>query len=107
MSFLFCRGIARKADLEYRSDGYHGKWWEWQANQAIGGLLLPGALVLKCLSPLLGPVDIMQASALPPSILEEAVELVATTFEVNPVVARIRQSDLFVGGEQPTLWEGG
>lgn len=101
------RILCRKADLKDQSGGYHGKWWEWQANQAIGGLLLPGALVLKCLSPLLGPVDTMQASALPPSILGEAVELVATTFKVNPVVARIRLSDLFAGGEQPTLWEGG
>lgn len=97
------RILCRKADLEYRSGGYHGKWWEWQANQAIGGLLLPSALVLDCLAPLLESVGAMQVSTLPTPIPEEAVQLVATTFEVNPVVARIRLSELFVGDEQPTL----
>jgi len=26
---------------------YDGKWWEWQANRAISGLLLPKPLVAK------------------------------------------------------------
>lgn len=97
------RILCRNADLRIRSGGYHGKWWEWQANQAIGGLLLPGKLVMECLDPLLKPVGTMGVNTLPTPIPEEVVHLVATKFEVNPVVAQIRLSELFTGGGQPTL----
>lgn len=97
------RILCRKDDLGNRSGGYHGKWWEWQANQAIGGLLLPTNLVLECLGPLLKPVGTMGVSTLPTPIPEEVVQLVATKFEVNPVVAQIRLSELFEDGEQLTL----
>lgn len=97
------RILCRNVDLENRSGRYHGKWWEWQANQAIGGLLLPSELVLECLSPLLEPVGTMQVGTLPTPIPEAAVRRVATTFEVNPAVAMIRLSELFTGGEQLAL----
>ncbi len=96
------RILCRNSDLANRSGEYDGRWWEWQANQAIGGLLLPGRPVLECLAPLLEPVGTMH-NTLPIPIPEAAVQLVATTFEVNSVVARIRLSKLFADNEQQTL----
>lgn len=97
------RILCRAADFENQSGEYHGRWWEWQANQAIGGFLLPAKLVLECVDSLLEPVGMLRVRMLPAPTLEAAVRLVATTFDVNPVVARIRLTELFPQSEQPTL----
>ena len=72
---------------------YDGKWWEWQANRAIGGLLLPKSLVAKLLVPFteetpFGPV-------LKESKRSEAENELAETFDVNPIVARIRLQEIY------------
>ncbi len=36
-----------------RKKAYDGRWWEWQANRAIGGLLLPKNLVNSALEGML------------------------------------------------------
>jgi hypothetical protein len=72
---------------------YDGKWWEWQANRAIAGLLLPKKLVHTCVSDLLISKGI--TPELPATKKAEAENLLADTFDVNPVVARIRLQEMF------------
>lgn len=76
-----------------RQPRYDGQWWEWQANRAIGGLLLPKPLVLQLISPLLDESDF--GKTLNPAKRSKAELLVSDTFDVNPVVARIRIQEMF------------
>ena len=81
------------------------RWWEFQANQAMGALLLPRGLVLEALQGLLLPQGQLGVPGLPSAKREAAVLLLAETFDVNPVVARIRLDGLYPGaaGGQLTL----
>ena len=83
---------------------YDGRWWEYQANQAIGALLLPKPLVEKCISDLLATGS-FGIPVLKTQERGRAIRLIADTFDVNPVVARIRVSQLFPEsqGQQLTL----
>jgi len=85
---------------------YDGRWWEHQANLAIGALLLPRRLVAKCLRSLIvssGTLGLGQE--LPAGERERAALRIAEVFDVNPVVARIRLSELYppTRGGQLTL----
>lgn len=86
--------LCRDADRGGRS-GYDGKWWELQANKAIGGLLLPKTPVLAALRPLLPPSDRGDHLALDDPRREGAATFLVDAFEVNPIVARIRIGSLF------------
>lgn len=97
---IMCRDEADPSQAE--SARYTGKWWEYQANQAIGGLLLPSALVRKALEPLLTAGAAFPG--LPDTARSSAASLLAGTFAVNPVVARIRLDSIFPRqGAQLTL----
>jgi hypothetical protein len=72
---------------------YTGQWWEWQANRAIGGFLLPKPLVLTCATPLLRKTD--SGWSLPEVARAETERVIADTFDVNPAVARIRLQEMF------------
>jgi hypothetical protein len=74
---------------------YDGRWWEWQANRAIGGFLLPKHLVRAAVQSRLEPSPFGGIAVLPECHRREAEVLLATTFEVNPVVARIRLYEMF------------
>jgi hypothetical protein len=74
--------------------GYDGRWWEYQANRAIGGLLMPRKLVATCLAGMVEDRG-LGGQVLPDSRRVEAEHLLAETFEVNPAAARIRVSDLY------------
>jgi len=74
---------------------YDGRWWEWQANRAIGGFLLPKQLVLTALEPMLTRAMVTGSPSLPESARDPASRNLAETFKVNPVVARIRLSEMF------------
>lgn len=73
---------------------YAGRWWEVQANKAIAGLLLPRALVVRCVQPFLEK-GTLGVDALSPSRRSEAERALSEAFAVNPVVARIRLGGLF------------
>ena len=73
---------------------YTGDWWEFQANRAIGSLLLPRPLVGHCLEHVLVMRGALGRRVLPQEGREQAVRLLSETFSVNPVVARIRLSTL-------------
>jgi hypothetical protein len=74
---------------------YDGRWWEFQANQAMGALLLPKRLVEKAVEPLLVERGSLGARVLESGPRVKAVTLLASTFNVNPLVARIRIAALF------------
>lgn len=77
--------------------GYHGKWWETQANLAIGGLLLPVPLTLEAVKPFTEEQGLLGLPTLTDK--ERAVAALAEIFDVNPIVARIRLSGLFDDSE--------
>jgi hypothetical protein len=72
---------------------YDGQWWEWQANRAIGGLLLPKPLVRRLVDQFTEKTEF--GSLLKETLRTKAEAEVAETFEVNPVVARIRLQEIF------------
>lgn len=77
---------------------YSGRWWEWQANRAIGGLLLPRKLVTTAISGMLNREKIVHV--LPNDKRNEAEAFTAETFDVNPAVARIRLQEMFPVSQQ-------
>lgn len=81
---------------------YDGRWWEWQANRAIGGFLLPKPLVLQAVEPFLKRSLVTGSPQLPAAARTEAESTLATTFDVNPVAIRIRLQEMFPdrGGNQ-------
>jgi hypothetical protein len=83
--------------------GYDGRWWEFQANQAIGALLLPKPFVIEALSGHLSTSGAFGRQNLPPERRERAVREVAQVFDVNPAVARIRLEDVFPEAESGQL----
>ncbi|MEN6537877.1 MAG: hypothetical protein ABFD89_29770 [Bryobacteraceae bacterium] len=93
---VLCRGEGASATQ------YRGEWWEYQANKAIGALLMPRPLVDRAVerylatSPL-GLQNFDHARA------EEAARDLAEIFEVNPVVARIRIGQLYPKAEGQLL----
>jgi hypothetical protein len=96
------RILCRKNDINPNGK-YDGRWWEFQANCAIGGFLLPKRLVSKCVTHLTKTVGLLGGQILEPLARAEAEALVAETFEVNPVVARIRLAAIFPEQTHPEL----
>ena len=74
---------------------YDGRWWEYQANRAIGALLLPRTLAQQALEFLLEGRGALGLKTLSSERRETAALALVDTFDVNPVVARIRLEDLF------------
>ncbi len=92
---VLCRNGAVPGVQEATRGGYDGHWWEFQANMAIGALLLPKPLVEKCLGSLLIPQGTFGRKFLDQLTRREAAILLAETFDVNPVVARIRLDEVY------------
>ena len=81
---------------------YSGQWWEFQANRAIGAFLLPTALVNQALD------EFMTVSAAGFRSFDQtragaAASRLVEVFDVNPVVARLRISQLFPATAQLSL----
>ena len=74
---------------------YKGQWWEFQANKAIGALLMPKSLVVAALKDFFVPTGTLGLTAFDERQRDHATRLLVTTFEVNPVVAKIRLNQLF------------
>ena len=73
-----------------RSERYDGRWWEVQANKAMASLLLPERLVVECLESFLEARGSLGGRTLPDSKREPAARQIADSFDVNPIVARLR-----------------
>jgi len=89
---IFCRDV--QGD-EQKSQRYDGRWWEFQANRAMGGLLCPRPLVQEAMKPFLVPTGLLGVEVLDENRRADSIRALADIFDVNPVVARIRINELF------------
>jgi len=85
------RILCKEEDVNPARDG---KWWEYQANMAMSSLLLPKRLLLTALAPYLTRVGPGERT-LEPYVARRMVKPLSTTFDVNPVVVRLRLAHLF------------
>lgn len=90
---ILCRGEDIQGVQEQRKKKY--EWWEYQANMAIGPLLLPRSLVMTSIQPFLVEKGLLGIEGLDQSRREEAAKQLAEIFQVNPIVVRIRLGVLF------------
>ena len=70
-------------------------WSEFQANRAIGGLLMPRALVARALEEFCTSAGQLGHKVLKPDKRDSAIRALSTAFDVNPIVARIRLEEVF------------
>jgi hypothetical protein len=70
------RILCRKQDFEARR-GYDGRWWEVQANAAIGGFLLPKCLFRRAVERFLEPVGNLGLKEIPLAKREQAARELA------------------------------
>jgi hypothetical protein len=97
---IMCRDEDIQADSR-TGRGYDGKWWEFQANRAIGGLLLPKALLRRAMDSYMeGPAGLLKLTA---SKRATACRELAELFDVNPIVVKIRLGELFPEEGNPGL----
>lgn len=89
---ILCREVLEGPRLKA---GYNGRWWEFQANRAIGGLLMPRPLVEKTLDEFCVEAGMLGGRIIPTEKKDLAVQALSTTFDVNPAVARIRLEEMF------------
>ena len=89
---ILCRDVAGE-DAKRRT--YNGRWWEFQANRAMGALLCPRDLLQEALKPYLIPTGSLGRIVLDQNRRESAVRALADVFDVNPVVTRIRVDELY------------
>lgn len=74
---------------------YKGQWWEFQANRAIGSLLMPVRLVEHAIGNYMVEVGSMGFRQLDYSKEQIAIRELMDLFDVNAPVARIRLRQLF------------
>jgi hypothetical protein len=89
---ILCRDVHAE---ERKNRAYDGRWWEFQANRAMGGLLCPKALVQEAIKPFLVPSGSLGAVTLDEDRREGAIRTLADIFEVNPIVAKIRINEFY------------
>ena len=90
------RILCREDDIAGK---YDGRWWEVQANKAIGGLLLPKGLVQTAVEKFLESAGALGLPVMPEKNRKLAIDYVAKTFEVNKKPAEIRLEKLFPNEE--------
>lgn len=84
--------LCRKDDFRGK---YDGRWWEVQANKAIGGFLLPCNLVRDSVQEFLVTEGSMGLESLPAENRQSAIAHVADTFDVNKKPAEIKLDKLY------------
>lgn len=87
--------LCRDEPHAVKESAYKGKWWEYQANRAIGSLLLPKSLVMMVVEPFMIPVGAMGLNEMDRKKRPEVIQRLAEAFDVNPVVATIRLDEFF------------
>lgn len=92
---LFAGELAPGAPKILCRDGGSYRWWEYQANQAMGVLLLPQSLVEKALEGILEMRGLLGMRVLPAGSRDPAIHLISETFDVNPVAAKYRLDALY------------
>ena len=74
---------------------YNGQWWEYQANQVMGAILMPKPLMLEAVEPFLASEGLLGIRGIAHDQRESVVKAMASLFDVNPVVARIRLAQFY------------
>ncbi len=97
---ILCRETPQTVNVAKR--GYDGRWWEVQANMAMAALLLPRSLVELRIDALLVKGSFGRGF-LPSARRADAVSQVAETFEVNPIMARLRLGEIFPAADVDQL----
>jgi Zn-dependent peptidase ImmA (M78 family) len=83
------------ANASGRTGRYEGDWAEFQANRAMGALLLPRILVQAAAAPYLMSVGTLGRRELDCDRSDEAIRVLAETFDVNPIAVRFRLEYLY------------
>jgi hypothetical protein len=106
--------LARAMKFMCRADGIHaeperkknvaGEWWEYQANRAIGGFLLPKRLVNSAIKHLLLQSAFAGVVSVIPQKRAEAIKTLSELFEVNPKVAEIRINEMYPENDTQTTF---
>jgi hypothetical protein len=100
---ILCRNDAVPGVGTFKQGGYDGRWWEYQANRAIGALLLPRPLLEAALDGILAVRGSFGKRVLERRNREAAARLAADVFEVNPIVAQIRLAEAYPEGDETQL----
>lgn len=100
LDFQNRRILCRKEDFK---GVYDGRWWEVQANKAIGEFLLPKKLVRQAVAEFLAPHGSLGVETLPAEKREAACRHLAEVFDVNPAPARIRLATMYPDSEEEFL----
>lgn|ERR1043166_2571791 len=89
--------LCRDEDIQERGSKrrYDGRWWEFQANRAIGALLMPKEIFLLFMQQFVEQRGSFGIPMLPSTRRDKAVVAASNTFDVNPAVSRIRVASLF------------
>jgi len=69
---------------------YDGEWWEFQANAAMGHLLMPRMLIEAAVRPFLVSAGNLGGKEIDPLRYDSAVRTLAETFDVSRAVVSIR-----------------
>jgi len=90
---ILCRNEIEKG-IEH---SYSGEWWEYHANKAIGALLMPAKLVEIALRDqnFLIVSGGLSIKAFDHSKMTDASKYLASVFNVNPAVSRLRLNQLY------------
>jgi hypothetical protein len=89
---ILCRSEDILVDVQR---AYTGRWWEFQANQAMGSLLLPSLLIDAFLKQSGIEISSFASRMLAPAEREALIKKAAVIFDVNPIVVQIRLDSLF------------
>lgn len=95
--------LCRESSVTTGNSRYNGEWWEFQANEAMGHLLMPRTLVHTAIQPFLISAGNLGGAQIDTKLYETAIRALAETFDVNPVVARIRIEKYYPGKEDKQL----
>lgn len=93
---ILCRG-------EVTEPGSNTAPWEYQANMVMAAILLPACLVDVAVTPFLTPCGQLGLPKLLDPNRQTAIRALADLFDVNPVVVRIRLSQMFPVGASGQL----
>ena len=100
---ILCRKDSIEGMQQHKGVNRRLPWWEYQANLAIGGLLLPQQLVMTALDPFLTPKGQLGIKTLNRKNRDNAVRELVEVFDVNPIVARIRIDAIFPPNQENQL----
>ncbi|MDB5388771.1 MAG: hypothetical protein JWM11_4417 [Planctomycetaceae bacterium] len=86
---VLCRGEVTELAAKAKTEP-----WEYQANMVMGAILMPKRLTLVAIEPFLTANGGLGVTRLETGNRQRAIQALAEVFDVNPIVVRIRLSQL-------------